>query len=165
VKELLFAFWRTTRLELHSPLRRDECVRRLKSAIDPWWKIFGGGEAIGGVSNTRFRARQRIWYGNSFQTVLHAKLEDSGGGTRIFCTYGMGIAVRCFTVFWLAAAILMGGATFYSSLLAILGFGQGASNGNQQDDTLGLIIPSCFPRLGLRSWHSATGWRAMSYHF
>ena len=52
------------------------------------------------------------------------------------------------TVFWLAAAILMGGATFYSSLLVILGFGQGASNGNQQDDTLGLIIPLLLPTFG-----------------
>jgi hypothetical protein len=33
------------------------------------------------VWKTGCRARQKIWYGNSFQTVLYAKLLESGSGT------------------------------------------------------------------------------------
>jgi hypothetical protein len=142
---LFKGLWRGTRVELYSPLSRDECVRRLKSVIDPWWKIFGSGEAIGGVSKTHFRARQRIWYRNSFQTVLHAKLEDSGSGTRVVCTYAAAIFVRCFTAIWLVGVILIGGPIFCNSLFAVLGFGHDSSNGNQQDMALGLVIPVALP--------------------
>ncbi|HWA90477.1 MAG TPA: hypothetical protein VG889_10605 [Rhizomicrobium sp.] len=74
---------------LHSRLPRAQCVERLKGEIDPWWKLLGYCQAIGGVGEERFWLVRRRVARNSFQTLMTGRLIDDGAGTTIQCRFGM----------------------------------------------------------------------------
>jgi hypothetical protein len=88
--------------DLISPLSREECVRRLRSKIDPAW----GGTVVGSVSETSFRLRKRIYYRNSFQYSLSGKLIDDNGQTRLHCRIGLHPFVRAFLVVWFGGVLI-----------------------------------------------------------
>ena len=122
---------------LHSPLSKQECARRLNEKMDRWWMIFGPNRIIGHASSGRLVARVRIYYGNSFQTLLRARLLDVDKGTSLTCRLGIRPALKIFVVCWfgflLLAAVsnffsMPGAATswkFYLGLAAMTGFGVG----------------------------------------
>jgi hypothetical protein len=82
--------------------------------------IFGGRPIMGTVSETSLRARKRIWYGNSFQTILSATLLDDNNQTRILCIFRLRNFVRVFSAVWLAFVFLIGGAMFSMSLFILI---------------------------------------------
>jgi hypothetical protein len=96
------------RKNFYSPLSRPECVRRLNSEMDRGWVIFGKQPIIGHASNLRLRARVRISYRNSFQTILHAKLEEWEPGTRFVCRFGVRTFVKIFMGIWFGFVVLFG---------------------------------------------------------
>jgi hypothetical protein len=70
-------------VELMSSLLPDECVARLRGAIDPEWLFFAFGSkpVIGWVFRRRVFLRKRIGYRNSFQTILIGRVEPHGEGS------------------------------------------------------------------------------------
>jgi hypothetical protein len=76
-------------LELSSPLSPEECLRRLRAASDPQWKLFGAKPVLGGVHGGMFWGRRRISYGNSLQTVAFARVRASTAGSRIGVHFGL----------------------------------------------------------------------------
>jgi hypothetical protein len=93
----------SNRLELSSPLTPDECVLRLREAIDIEGLatvLFGSGSkpVIGKVSESYCRLHRRIAYRNSFQTYLSATLRPMPGGTAISASFAMHPLVRIFNI-------------------------------------------------------------------
>jgi hypothetical protein len=103
---------------LHSPLTVDECIRRLKHQADSPFNLFGNKPIIGGVSGTRFFARKRlpIFFRNSFQPQLTARLEEEAGGAVVYCSFALSTFVIGFLIFWVATVIFMGGSVAIASL-------------------------------------------------
>ena len=102
-----FAFERVQVLkpiELTTLLSIDECVNRIDAAIDGNFTIFGSKAAIGSTSAAGFKIRKRIWYRNSFQTILRAELVSEGAATRIRCSFGMAWLVLAFMAVWFGMA-------------------------------------------------------------
>lgn len=92
----------TTTIDLVSPLRRDECVRRLREHVDAGFGISGMRPVIGQIRETSFTLRQRVGYRNSFKTVLRGTFVDELRGTRLHCRSGVHPFVRVFILLWLA---------------------------------------------------------------
>ena len=70
-------------VELMLPLPPDECVARLRIAVDPGGVFFGFGSkpVIGRVFRRWVCLRKRIGYRNSFQTFLIGRVEPHGEGS------------------------------------------------------------------------------------
>ena len=93
-------------LELSSPLPPEECLRRLRAASDPWWKIFGSKPAIGSVLGGLFWGCRRISYRNSWQTVAYARVRAATDGSHIIVRFGLDPFVFVLTVIWFGVACL-----------------------------------------------------------
>jgi len=100
---------------LHSPLGVNECIRRLKHKADSPFNLFGNKPIIGGVSGTRFFARKRLplFFHNSFQPRLTARLEEEAGGAVVYCSFALSPFVIGFLIFWVG---FMGGSVAIASL-------------------------------------------------
>jgi hypothetical protein len=96
----------TTVVDLVSPLRRNECVRRLREHVDAGLGISGMRPVIGEIGETSFTLRPRIGYRNSFKTVLRGTFVEEGRGTRLHCRVGVHPFIRAFMLFWLAGWVL-----------------------------------------------------------
>jgi hypothetical protein len=129
---------RSETVELKSPLSRNECVQRLRRELNAPWKIFGDGPVMGTVSEASLRARKRIWYGNSFQTILSAVMSDDGTRTHIACKFGLSCFVRVFSIFWLAGVLSVGGMLFLASLASLVSDPTQAMKGTAW---VGLVVP------------------------
>lgn len=112
-------------IELISPMRRDEIVRRLKDVVDSEWIIFGSKTVVGHVGDKSLRLRWRINYRNSFQTVLFGTLGDDGSGTRLHCRAGMHPFVTVFMALWLGA-VGIGAVSAVAMMLQFSREGEGA---------------------------------------
>jgi hypothetical protein len=95
----------TTIVDLVSPLRREECVRRLREHVDAWPGLYGTRSVIGQIGETAFTLRQRVGYRNSFRTVLRGTFVDESRSTRLHCRSGVQPFARIFILFWLAAVL------------------------------------------------------------
>jgi hypothetical protein len=94
--------------DLISPLPPNECVRRLRNATDGMWSLAGSKSVQGSVSENAIRLRKRIFYRNSFQCWLSAKLVGENGATRLHCTFGLHPFVRIFLEVWIAVVSVVG---------------------------------------------------------
>jgi hypothetical protein len=103
---------------LHSPLAVNECIRRLKHKADSPFNLFGNKPIIGGVSGNRFFARKRppLFFRNSFQPRLTARLEEEAGGAVVYCSFAFSPFVIGFLIFWVGTVIFMGGSVAIASL-------------------------------------------------
>lgn len=102
------AFLVTPPAVVQSPLRPGECAERLRAGIDGDFMLFGGKPVIGSVGESSARLRKRIWYRNSFQSVMRVTFVDRGTGTEITCRSGMSIFTTVFMVVWFGAVGLFG---------------------------------------------------------
>jgi len=92
---------------LISPLRPDECSRRMSLQIDPPISLRGSRPVYGRVRENTFWIEKRIGYRNSFKTRLRANLEPApGGGTRITCKAGMTPITLVFMYVWFGMVIV-----------------------------------------------------------
>ena len=100
-------------VELLSPLSPDECVARLRVAIDPEWLFFAFGSkpVIGWVFRRRVFLRKRIGYSNGFQTFLIGRFESHGEGSVFRGTAGLHPLAVMFMTFWLGG-LVYGGVMF-----------------------------------------------------
>jgi len=103
---------------LHSPLTVDECIGRLQHQADSPFKLFGNKPIIGGVSGTRFFARKRLplFFRNSFQPQLTARIEEEAGGAVVYCSFALSPFVIGFLIFWVGSVIFMGSSVAIASL-------------------------------------------------
>jgi len=92
----------TTVIDLVSPLRPDECVRRLRDHVDDGFGFSGMRPVMGKVGETSFILRQRTGYRNSFATTLRGTFVEEGRRTRLHCRLGVHPFVRVFMLLWLA---------------------------------------------------------------
>src|ERR1700722_6206949 len=106
-------------VELIAPIPPAECAARLRAAIDlerfplfcfEW--LWASKPTLGLVTDSGFRIRKRIWYGNAFQRFLTAAIRAEGNGTAISGRLAMHPFVQVFAVVWFAGVILIGGAIF-----------------------------------------------------
>lgn len=123
-------------IELTSRLTPVECEERLRAAIDCddlRWRL-GSRPVIGRVAHGSVRLRKRIEYRNSFQTILTARLEQSGDGTLLRGRAGMSAVTFGFMVVWVSAVmaisvlVLLAGDGKLTGLLlplVMLAFGAG----------------------------------------
>jgi hypothetical protein len=105
--------------ELISPRTREACVERLREAVGSSWLPFSPAYVVGRVRADAITLRRKIWYGNSFQTILRGQLRDDPQGTRISCRFGINRFVFVFMCVWFAGVIGIGGTMFVTSLIAL----------------------------------------------
>ena len=110
----------TTVVDLASPLRRDECVRRLRENVDDRWNLSGMRPIIGQIGETSFTLRVRQGYRNSFRTVLRGTMREESRQTRIHCRIGIDPFVRIFMLIWLAVVAVAAGAMTASAISLLL---------------------------------------------
>lgn len=108
---------------LHSPLPQDECLRRLREAIE----ADGPAKArvIGRVGTTSLRLRKRLapTMHNSFQIFLTARITSESGSTRLTCHFGPDRLVVGFTAVWFLAVIGFGAAMLTLATKGAIHFG------------------------------------------
>lgn len=114
-------------IEVFSPFCPDDCASRLDAAIDSEWKFFGSKPVIGRASESSLRLRKRIFYNNSFQSILVATMRPEQRGTIISGTCGMRPVVRIGMLIWFAGVILIGLPVAFSML--------------RTHDSMGVAIP------------------------
>jgi hypothetical protein len=98
-------------VELVSPLPPDECIARLRGAVDPecLFVAFGSKPLIGWVFRRRVFLRKRIVvYRNSFQTILIGRFEPHGAGSMFRGTAGLHPIVVVFMAVWFGALVCGG---------------------------------------------------------
>lgn len=112
IKKLFLSVWRHENGVIHSPLSPQRCAEALESGIDGDMSLFGSRDVLGHVSPEGGVLRRRIFYGNSFRTVLKLKFESRSGGTRVRWSAGPAMFVSAsislwfgFIVLWTAIAI------------------------------------------------------------
>jgi len=110
--------WRDERWRFETTLTPEECAARLRPAIDGYLMFFGGKSVIGHANTGGASLRKRIWYRNSFQTVLDARFRQEGTTTIVEGRTGMGILTRVFMLIWCGAVLLIGGGVTLSALSA-----------------------------------------------
>lgn len=93
-------------IDLLSPYRPEECVRRLRMVSDPRRSSRGNSPLIGAITDTTLRLRRRLAYRNSFQTFLFATMERQGDGTLLHCRFGMHPAAVVFLIVWFSFVII-----------------------------------------------------------
>lgn len=96
-----------TNVTLETALSRAACVERFNAAVDQPWSFSKTHEARGRAKPDSLWLIKNIDYRNSWQTVLRARLEDRGSGTRIECRFGIARFVLVFTVLWFGFALLI----------------------------------------------------------
>jgi hypothetical protein len=92
---------------IESTLSPEECADRLRAAVSPDRLLDFLPETkpvVGSVVGRWVRLRKRLWYQNSFQTILDGVLYDHAGGTRFEATGRMHWGVRIFMVIWFSIA-------------------------------------------------------------
>ena len=148
--------FQSDRLEVFSPLAADECVSRLEAAMDKEssglfrWDAFGSKPVIGTVSGDSLSLRKRIFYRNSFQTSLSAKIRPERGGTVISGEMGMDTLVRAFLVIWFGGVILIGGSMSVSSVSDLL-----SGSPRPGNNIVGAVVPLLMAGFGVGlSWAS-----------
>ncbi len=123
--------------DLISPLPLKECLRRLRAATDGRWAIAGDKPVLGYVGDTSIRLRKRIWYRNSFQCWLSAKLNEENGETRLHCTIGLHPVLRRFVEIWIGLVLVAAGAVLIKTIRVIIS-DAGALPSNWW---LGIVVP------------------------
>jgi hypothetical protein len=98
--------------DLVSPLRLDECIRRLRAAVDTGFAIAGSKPVLGFVGDASIRLRRRSSYRHTSQCWLSGKFVEEGGQTRLHCTVGMHPFMRTLLEYWIGAMALAGGYVF-----------------------------------------------------
>ena len=98
-------------IRLHSPMSIEDCFARLRSELDPPWKIFGRKPVVGTVTRARLLVHKRtsVFVRNSFQPHLSATFQPDGGGTSITCRFVLHPFTVAFMVLWVTAVLLVGG--------------------------------------------------------
>lgn len=96
------------KVDLCSPHTPEECVDRLRAGL-----LNRSSEVDGRVEHDWIRLKKKIFYRNSFQTFLRAKLSPHGTGTRIRGSLGPHPLVNGFVGVWFTFLCLGG-------LLAVL---------------------------------------------
>jgi|KBSSwiStaDraftv2_1062776.scaffolds.fasta_scaffold225778_3 hypothetical protein len=108
--------------DLISPLRRDECIRRLREKTDPpGWQVYSGGRKIydsaasanpkplaGKIGESDFQVLKRVDHYNSFQPYLFADFANDDSKTRLHCYVGVHPLVIVVMALWFAVAIFLG---------------------------------------------------------
>jgi hypothetical protein len=133
----------TRTVDLVSPLRRDECVRRLREHVDTGLGLYGTRSVIGQVGETSFTLRRRVGYRNNFRTILRGTFLEESRGTRLHCRSGAHPVARALILFWLAA-VLVGACAFAWPIIASLIHGKQVRLGTQLGT---LVVPAlmfCF---------------------
>jgi hypothetical protein len=112
-------------VELVSPFPPDDCAARLRETMDSGLgtRLFGSRPVVGHVSGRSVHLRKRIGYGNSFQTVLVGRLEESDGRTVFRGNAGMHRLVAIFMGLWFCGVVLIGGLVFVSAIGELLAGG------------------------------------------
>ncbi len=87
-------------IDLLSPFTPEECVDRLRAGL-----LNSSSDVDGRVEYDWIRLRKKIFYRNSFQTFLTAKVKPEGSGTRIRGTLGMHPLVTGFMAVWFAGVL------------------------------------------------------------
>jgi hypothetical protein len=108
-----------------SPFPKSECVRRFRAAVDAPWKWGGSSSVTGWTGIGSVHARKRIWYRNSFQTVLTAQLRPAGEGTHVAVSTGLSWIVIVFMGVWFSLVGMAVIATGFSSNPGMLYFPAG----------------------------------------
>jgi hypothetical protein len=106
--------------ELISPSRRELCIERLRQTVGSPWSLAPGTGIVGRIREDAITLRCKIWYRNSFQTILRGRLSDDPQGTRISCRFGMNRFVFVFMCVWFASLASIGGPMFVGSLIALV---------------------------------------------
>ena len=99
------------RTDLRSALTPEQCVERLKGAVDSPWALFGKNEVAGWVRPAAAWVRKRSFVRNSFRPVLRLTWQADGRYTAIVCRCGMSPWVAGFTGAWLGLLVLLTGLT------------------------------------------------------
>jgi hypothetical protein len=92
------------RIVLVSPLAPDECLHRLRDAVQSERSVSRtDGGVIGKVGGDSFRIRKRPapMVRNSFQTHLYGTVSAADDGTRVTCRIGLHRFVVIFSVIWI----------------------------------------------------------------
>lgn len=137
--------FQATIVDLISPLRRDECVRRLRERVDGTWTFFSLREVIGWIDEMTFKLSKRIVYANPYQTVLRGTFVDESRQTRIQCRFGLHPSVRAGTLIWLALAVATACFVMWQAVSPLLLGAPFARNPTLLD----IVIPSLVPCIGL----------------
>jgi hypothetical protein len=106
--------------ELVSPLRREQCVERLRQSVGSPWMLFSTAYLVGYVREDAMTLRRKIRYRNSFQTILRARLRDDPQGTRISCRFGVNQFVFVFMSIWFAVVVAATGGVFVTALADLI---------------------------------------------
>jgi hypothetical protein len=125
-----FIFGAQPDANLISPLPIGECKERLTKAVDPPWMLFGGKPVLGSLRAGTLVAGKRIFYGNSFRTMMRARLSESGATTRIHCSFGMPAFTTIFMTVWFGLLFLIGGMMMIGAIFV-------AVTGGEQRESLG----------------------------
>jgi hypothetical protein len=110
----------SSRVDFASPLRREECVRRLRGVVDGPWTIVRTHPLMGRVEETSFELRKRINGRNSFQTIARGIFEEESRQTVLRCQFGVRPSVGVFLTAWLAVVVLLGIALVPSAITGLM---------------------------------------------
>lgn len=125
----------STAKEFETALTVDECVDRLKVAMDARFGNFRGKADVGG-----FRLRRRIGYRNSFQTIAIGVFFTGTTGTRLVCRFGPRPAVLKFFAVWLAFVTLFCLGNFIA-VVSSLTIGRPGLDFSKPDTLMFVAIP------------------------
>jgi len=106
---------------LTTTLDQAEVLRRLQAAVDSEWTFGGSKGVVGRVDAYGFRLRVRIFYRNSFQTVMTGTMKAEGRGTRIDAYTGMNPFAAVFMTVWLSLVGLAAVGSIWSAIGAAPG--------------------------------------------
>lgn len=101
------------RLELYTPLSKEECLARLADAITIEKRLFGGALSArrpvrGKMTDSSLFIRKTIDYNNSGQIHLQATITPEGSGTVITGRFLIHPTVRLIGIVWFAGLGLIG---------------------------------------------------------
>jgi hypothetical protein len=132
-------------IQLLSPLSPDECVARLREAVDPGGLFFGFGSkpVIGRVSRRSVSLRKRIGYSNSFQTFVIGTFEPHGEGAAFRGTAGTHPLVIAFAAVWVVGLLFGFG-------MMVVAETQGRAVGDLPLGLAGLALMLALGALGVR---------------
>jgi hypothetical protein len=104
--------WNDARFQVLSPLRRDECVRRLRETSNhPFRSIFSREELRQPVYGFVGERHVRLWKNgkvtHALRPLLAATLEDHENGTRLKCRTGFYSINRIFLIIWVGLLCLV----------------------------------------------------------
>jgi hypothetical protein len=92
---------------LRSRLTPDQCLARLRGAVDSPWVLFGRSEVVGWVRPGGAWVRKRSFFRNSFRSWLRLTFQTDSRYTAIACRIGMSAWAIWFTVVWLGFVALL----------------------------------------------------------